>query len=272
MYCPACGKPAAQGAASCASCGAPASLPGRGRGLSVASLVLGILAVFPFSFLTGIPAIVTGAVALAQRRLGRGLAIAGVVLGAIGTLVVGLGLLLAIVVPNFVRFQDRARRSSVKNNMHVLQAALEAYAIDHNGGYPGVASDWSDPEDIFYAYLPGGDPSGTDGSPVHGRMPLNPYTGERYRGGKDVFYFPTRLTEQGVISAVYADQEDCPFNGIEAPAGTPGTIVVVGYAPDTEPLPVVQEYAIIGFGRDVTAPMSDQDPASNSTVYFGLHN
>jgi type II secretory pathway pseudopilin PulG len=283
MFCASCGRESAEGAAFCANCGAPipkpaqsgrapASVSARGRGLSVASLVLGILAVFPFSFLAGIPAIVAGAVALAQKRLGRGMAIAGVVLGAIGTLVIGLGLLLAILVPNFVRFQDRARRSSVKNSMHVVQAALEAYAIDHNGSYPGVASDWSDPEDIFYAYLPGGDPVATDGPPTYGQMPLNPYSGERYRGGKDLFYFPTRLTEAGMNSIVLADREGCPFNGIEAPEGMQGTIVVVGYVPDTAPFPVVQEYAVIGFGRDVTAPLSDQDPAADGTVYFILHN
>jgi type II secretory pathway pseudopilin PulG len=269
MYCPACGKPSAQGAAFCASCGAPmpkpiqsggatASMPNRGRGLSVASLVLGILAVFPFSFLTGIPAVITGAIALAQKRLGRGMAIAGVVLGVVGSFVIGVGLILALILPSLVLSQERARQSSVKNSMHVLQTALEAYATDHNGNYPSIESDWSNPEDIFCAYLPGGDPIGTDGSPVCGQLPLNPYTGERYRGGKDLFYFPTRLTETGVNSIILADREDCPFNGIEAPEGTQGTIVVLGYIPDTAPFPAVQEYV--------------QDPAAIGTIYFVLHN
>jgi type II secretory pathway pseudopilin PulG len=250
----------------------PVSMPGRGRGLSVASLVLGILALFPFSFLTGIPAIITGAIALAQKRLGRGMAIAGVVLGAVGTLVIGVGLILALIVPNFVRFQERARRSSVKENMRVLQTALEAYAADHGGEYPGVESDWSNPEDFFYAYLPGGDPSGTDRSLIYGQLPLNPYTGERYRGGKDLFYLPTRLTNAGVNSVILAERDNCPFNGIEAPEGIRGTIVVLGYIPDTAFSPAVQEYAIVGFGRDVTAPMFDPDQAANGTVYFVLHN
>ena len=47
-----------------------------------------------------------------------------------------IGILLALIIPNFVLFQERARRTSVKNNMHVIQTCLEAYATDHNGNYP----------------------------------------------------------------------------------------------------------------------------------------
>ena len=53
----------------------------NGKGLSVASLVLGILAIFPFSLLTGIPAIVTGHVAVGQKRPGKGMAVAGLLMG-----------------------------------------------------------------------------------------------------------------------------------------------------------------------------------------------
>jgi len=36
-----------------------------------------------------------------------------------------IGILLALVIPNFVLFAERARRVSVKNNMHVIQTSLE---------------------------------------------------------------------------------------------------------------------------------------------------
>jgi hypothetical protein len=141
MRCPACGSNNPDVARFCSACGARfeaakpkeseavlatgsgprTEAPVKGKGLSVASLVLGILSIFPFSFLTGIPAIITGAIALAQRRLGRGMAIAGVVLGSIGSVVIGAGIILALIIPNFVVYQDRARRTSVKNNMHVFQ-------------------------------------------------------------------------------------------------------------------------------------------------------
>ena len=88
-----------------------------------------------------------------------------------------IGILLALIIPNFVLFQERARRTSVKNNMHLIQTCLEAYSTDHNGNYPNSDADWTDAEDIFYAYFPGGDPIGTDASPIFGQAPLNPYTG-----------------------------------------------------------------------------------------------
>jgi hypothetical protein len=52
----------------------------RGRGMSIWSLVLGILAI-PLTILTGIPAVILGHIAVGQRRPGRGMAIAGLVLG-----------------------------------------------------------------------------------------------------------------------------------------------------------------------------------------------
>jgi len=53
----------------------------KGSGMGVASLILGILSFLPFSVLTGIPAIITGHVAVAQNRQGKGLAISGLILG-----------------------------------------------------------------------------------------------------------------------------------------------------------------------------------------------
>src|SRR5512137_607635 len=44
-----------------------------------------------------------------------------------------IGILLALITPNFVLFQERARRVSVKNNMHVIQMTIEGYAVDHYG-------------------------------------------------------------------------------------------------------------------------------------------
>lgn len=213
----------------------------KGKGLSVASLVLGILSVFPFSFLAGIPAIVTGTIALAQKRLGRGMAIAGIVLGAFGTIAVTAGILLALIIPNFVRFQERARHSSVEDRMHTFQTALEAYAADHSGNYPTG--------DEFELHFKG-DRLFPDG------MPVNPYTGERYRSGKDLFYRPGALPESGLSAVTDRHDRDCPFAGLAAPGGMPGTIVILGWTPldlsDGRP----SEYAIAGYGRDTDEPVA----------------
>ncbi len=184
-----------------------------------------------------------------------------------------IGILLALIIPNFVLFQERARRTSVKNNMHVVQTCLEAYATDHNGNYPSEDSDWTDPEDIFYAYFPGGDPIGVDGSPIFGNIPLNPYTGVKYNAeDEDMLYLTGELDEQGQASQIRSDDENCPYADLPAETELQGTIQVLGYIPDTNPLNVVQEYGICGYGRDVSEPMFDRDEVNEEFIYFVLHN
>jgi prepilin-type N-terminal cleavage/methylation domain-containing protein len=185
-----------------------------------------------------------------------------------------IGILLALIIPNFVLFQERARRTSVKNNMHVIQTALEAYATDHNGNYPGGDADWEDQEDIFYAYFPGGDPIGEDGSPLYGVAPLNPYTGTRYNLGDavDLELVYDELSDPGQNAQVRSDDEDCPYADREPDDDAQGTISVLGYNPDTNPLDVMQEYGICGYGRDITEPMFDRDEYNEEYIYFVLHN
>lgn len=82
----------------------PADAPEQTNGLAITSLVLGILTFSGFLFLTGIPAIITGIMSLKKGQTERGMSIAGIVLGSIGTffslvltlilaLVIGLGIM-----------------------------------------------------------------------------------------------------------------------------------------------------------------------------------
>ena len=184
-----------------------------------------------------------------------------------------IGILLALIIPNFVLFQERARRTSVKNNMHVIQTSLEAFATDHNGNYPGEESDWTDVEDIFYAYFPGGDPIGVSGSPIYGSAPLNPYTGQRYNyEEEDMLYLTDILDEQGQAAAKRSDDELCPYADLSAENELQGTIEVLGYVPEYNPLLVVQEYGICGYGRDISMPMFDRDEVNEEFIFFVLHN
>ena len=50
--------------------------------------------------------------------------------------VVIIGILAAIAIPNYVSMQDRARESSVKGNAHAGQLYAEDFAVQHNGTYP----------------------------------------------------------------------------------------------------------------------------------------
>ena len=55
--------------------------------------------------------------------------------------VVIIGILAAIAIPNFVRVIDRAKVVSVKANMHTMQTTIEAISIDHMGRYPDAGVD-----------------------------------------------------------------------------------------------------------------------------------
>src|SRR2546427_134445 len=49
--------------------------------------------------------------------------------------VVIIGILAAIAIPNFIAMQNRAKEGSVKANMHTLQLAAEDYGVQNDGVY-----------------------------------------------------------------------------------------------------------------------------------------
>jgi prepilin-type N-terminal cleavage/methylation domain-containing protein len=53
--------------------------------------------------------------------------------------VVIIGVLAAIAIPNFVAMQDRAKEGSTKANMHTFQLAAEDYGIQNDGIYAPTA-------------------------------------------------------------------------------------------------------------------------------------
>jgi prepilin-type N-terminal cleavage/methylation domain-containing protein len=76
-----------------------------------------------------------------------------------------IGILAAIVIPNFIRMQDRAKEASVKSNMHTLQLAFEDFSTRSDGVYPDNAA----------STTPGGQ-TVEDLCP-QGQYPENPFTG-----------------------------------------------------------------------------------------------
>ncbi len=73
--------------------------------------------------------------------------------------VVIIGILAAIAIPNFQHLIKRSKESAVRSNMHSIQIGIEAYAVDHNGIYPQQPDDAA-----LQALLP------------HGNYPENPFT------------------------------------------------------------------------------------------------
>ena len=66
--------------------------------------------------------------------------------------VVIIGILAAIAIPNFIAMQDRAREGSTKANMHSFQLAIEDFAVKNSGAYPVTAADNA----AVLANMPGG--------------------------------------------------------------------------------------------------------------------
>ena len=53
--------------------------------------------------------------------------------------VVIIGILAAIAIPNFIAMQNRAKEGSTKANMHTFQLAAEDYGVQHDGVYAAGA-------------------------------------------------------------------------------------------------------------------------------------
>ena len=70
--------------------------------------------------------------------------------------VVIIGILAAIAIPNFVSMQNRAKEASVKSNAHTVQLAVEDTAVRANGVYPAAPGDIEDLPDNLENPFDGG--------------------------------------------------------------------------------------------------------------------
>jgi general secretion pathway protein G len=117
--------------------------PPQTSGLAISSLVLGILSCTILGFVAGIPAIICGHSARTKARVapssygGGGLAVAGLVLGYVGTVLSAI-LFLVIVVPtayNISTSVDRSRITRVQADLQGISTQLKVYG-SLNDTYP----------------------------------------------------------------------------------------------------------------------------------------
>ena len=104
--------------------------------------------------------------------------------------VVIIGILAAIAIPNFIAMQDRAKEGSTKANMHTMQLAAEDEAVQNDGTYAAAAST------------------------VAGNLPANfsnPFDGGTGDGGawENLNYAQDPTAEPGIVS--YADSSQSEY-------------------------------------------------------------
>ena len=111
------------------------------KGLAITSLVLGIVSyVLCLNILTGIPAIITGHIALSRSRKepglygGGGLAIAGLVMGYLSLVV--LLVLPAMLLPALSQAKAKAQTVMCINNLKQVGLAARMYSADHDKKFP----------------------------------------------------------------------------------------------------------------------------------------
>lgn len=86
--------------------------------------------------------------------------------------VVIIGILAAIAIPNFVSMQSRAKEAAVKGNLHTIQLGFEDFSVLSDGIYPVAAADtYGGAGTTLESLLPDWD------GVVGGDFPRNPFDG-----------------------------------------------------------------------------------------------
>ena len=104
---------------------------------------------------------------LARKRIEKGFTLVEILI-----VVVILGILAAIVIPQFTSASETAKASSLMSQLQTIRSQLELYQVQHNGIYPTQTQMWGN-------LLTGTDVdgnAGTDFGPYLQKPPVNPFT------------------------------------------------------------------------------------------------
>jgi type II secretory pathway pseudopilin PulG len=151
--------------------------------------------------------------------------------------IVIIGILVAIALPNFISAQDRAKISSVKANMHTVQTSVETYAVDWGGVYASRLGDGSADGIVAEATAKG-----------YWKDFKNPFTGQQGAG-------------KSYIANAFAENGQTPVGGCNT-FGTNGG--AVGYAGITT-AGAVTKYYIYGADKNPNTCIVDKGVAFTLT-------
>lgn len=101
---------------------------------------------------------------------------AGFTLVEILIVVVILGILAAIVIPQFTSASETAKGSSVVSQLQTIRSQLELYQVQHNGDYPTLAQMFGNLTTETEVSGAAGDSSGNEFGPYLQQAPVNPFT------------------------------------------------------------------------------------------------
>ena len=130
--------------------------------------------------------------------------------------VVIIGILAAIAIPNYIALQNRAKEASIIASMHAFQLALQTYGTVTGGKYPASGSVLTDPE--FMKQFVGGNP------------PNDPYCNAAYNFGS--YAGPDKCGANDFVTNSVANPLGTCMGLTQPAAGKPGYLYY--YADDTE--------------------------------------
>ena len=107
--------------------------------------------------------------------------------------VVIIGILAAIAIPNFIAMQNRAKEGSTKANMHTFQLAAEDYGVQNDGVYGSTAA-------LVSALLP-----------AAGANFKNPFTGSTTNAFVDVATWTNPPTASNAGQVAYSDSSQAQY-------------------------------------------------------------
>ncbi len=106
-------------------------------------MICGILSFFTIG-LTSIPAVIMGHLSLSRIKKsmgaigGKGMALAGLVMGYLGFGLIFIAILASLAIPAFTQVQIKGNQVKAVSNAKQIVLGMKQYAADHEGKYPAT--------------------------------------------------------------------------------------------------------------------------------------